>query len=320
MYMTADYSFAQLYSSAIVPLLRRATDERASVRPRSRTWAIAIGVLSGAMTLAALIMFTKDLSSFLILLGFGSFSTLILCGVIMREPHRPIDARLAEHTGEILAEHTFNGSYLQEAPKDWVPVDRLAELGVIGWSGTCQMGAGLEGIHSGRRFRIAFVHKTRKMAGDKDHNDRMIVFSGLVLKVDLPVSMPLTVIRPRNLNSEYARVQTHVSHITQRPLGDSEFDQQYELWTRSGQITREALGPDFSARFLTFTQSFGRKISGVGLIFDGNTLLVAIDRRRQSFLDLEAYGLDETSFQEKCAGVVEEMRLPGRMIDTLLGA
>lgn len=330
MYLTANHTFSQLYASTIAPLLRRAAGQPEKIRPRARTWAVTACalacvlacVLTGGLILGGVVFLAPDIQTALFLLGFAAFSTLILCGVMMREPHRAIDARLAEHTGEILAGHACDGTYVQTAPLDWLPLKRMAEIGVIGWGGSCHMGAGLEGGWQGKRFRFASVHKTRKISGDTDSDDRRVVFSGLVMRTDWHRSMPLIVIRPRTLIGDHASVRTHVSQMPQWILGHDGFDARFELWSRSGTIARQALGPEFGDCFLRFADAFARggaHAGHVAAVFDGMTLLLAVERH-ETFLDLDSHGLDETAFQDKCADVIDEMRLPCRMIDTLTGA
>jgi len=316
-----DPAFRDVYDRRIAPLLTGSADKRRTARTRGKRRAAVAMVVGLGVSAVGAVALVEALVPAIIAGLMGVAFTVAIAATLVRRADAGIDRRIAEEAAAVLADHAFGGRFDARPGPDFIALDRFDALRVITRGGTTRLNAGVAGTWRDIGFRMATAKRVQRYSsgGDRDRDRTRVVFSGLLVTIDVPEPMPATIIQRRKGAWQSFFASAPRAGLRAVTLGDEAFDSAYEVWTEDPEGAPARLGPGFGTVFVDLAQHLTDRPTDLAAAFEGARFFLAIPGR-STVPSLSSRGLDVEAFADRCAEALWDMHLPCRIIDALTGA
>jgi hypothetical protein len=311
--------FPALYAGRIRPILAAHAPAREAGQRRGRIWAGTVAAAGATLTLIGMLKSAGNAPVTLATAGFGAFVTLIAAAIVRRQAVDGLDRVIAAEVGTVLAEAALGARFLPQPPADFLPLDRITHLSLIGSGGVTALGHALEGTCRGVAFRVAAAERVliHRGSDDNDRPAREVIFAGLVLQLSVPQEMPVIIIRRRRASWEGFFASALLQGLERIDLGTPAFNDLHEVWTDDPFRAAERLGPDFPAMIEEMAPAITHRPADFAVAFTGRQCFIAAPRRAP-FIDLSSAGQSDEAYAVTCQAALEDIMLPARLIARLV--
>jgi Protein of unknown function (DUF3137) len=256
--------------------------------PFGHVWALAVGVLGGAIALNLLVQQQRSFRHHLRALVMPT-----LCRAIGDVEH---------HAGE--------------APG--VPFDELERLGLLPGHDEWRIDDAFSGRHRGTGFVMAET-RLRLHPRSSRHRRSRTVFRGLVFALEVPRAIPAPILIARDagaLGNGLRGWLKGFKGLQRVILPHPAFEARFEVYGTREEVVRETLTPRFCDALVALSDGHPRQaLQGA---FRGRWFYLTLARRRDQFsLGSLFRALD--GLEREAAAVLQEIQIVHRVIDTLHG-
>jgi hypothetical protein len=312
-----------IFDGCILPKLRKVQSQRKNIRKEGLKYALSF---AGAWVLfiggICYISMPLSLPTTLILGAMAVFGALIIGGATLQQMTKRVELAFAKDVGEILSDHAFSGQF-EYAPIDtFIPAKRLSSLGGVKLYGSSEFRYGVTGTWKGIDFRmISAIYMTRK-AGSDSTNNNTVHFSGLILKLAVPKSMPSIVVCSKGGILDAFKHRPDKATMQIMPVENAEFSDVYEIWASDLSVAEKGITSDFTRAFMKLHDLYSRYDGAVSAAFDGNDFYLTV--RRSETTDENAGSLlrpgakSEETYEANLYAAFDEISIPCRVIEELV--
>jgi hypothetical protein len=314
-----EQGFAKVFRTRIQPVLDAAGEDWAATKRKGHLAVLAvIGV--GFLVAFAVVLFAPGAAvGKIMMLVFITIMTGIVARIIHKKVGESFNRKMAEAIGPILCEFMGVARFQHDIGPDFIGLPQFRALRLVTRYSKARVQDGLEGEWRGVRYRMA---EARLFQRYRRRNQReTLVFHGVLMRVESPTEMPtILFLREAGAVLGWLREQfTLPSGMERLPWPDPEVEAAFQIYARDTAAAQAAITPAFGRTLLTLRDEHPGARGYLTAAFDGRELLLAF-RQSRDFLNLGAYDLDPGNFAERTRGALEDLTLPRRVIDTLVGA
>ncbi len=311
-----ETGFSELYDTKIAPFFRALDAKREETRNRHRRQTVVVAIL-----------------------------TLLVCGAVMRAVH-PLAVIYPVFFGGALTAVTYFRSsvpdvhdvqgflrpllcafmgdmtYHPRPPTLFVPIERLQQLGVVPRAQDEHIAFGVEGTWLGEDYRlVAARFRERNTDETLGKGNYRTLFSGIVLEVDCPVNMPLTVFA-RDFGSAFNGLYKWAGgkHLPEHKLDleDNTLEDIFEVYTTDSDTARQNIDTRFAETLTQIATRFQQNNGYLGAAFEGRKFYIALSRPR-FFMGLDFGDRPFAESNDLLRNAMTDLLLPRQIIGALHG-
>ncbi|MQX37585.1 DUF3137 domain-containing protein [Roseospira navarrensis] len=314
-----ECGFSQVFQDRILPVVESRQEKRKSLAQKSGLTALAAGSIAAGVIIA-LWMYTAS-ESFMgpLIATVGIIvAAVVVTRALQRKQRAAFDGEIAEAIGPVVCDFMGIDHFRHGVDRGFLSPDTFRALRLVGSFNRVTVQDGLEGAWRGVRYRMVEAHLQYR-SGGKNRSTRT-VFKGLLMRIDTPNPMPkILFLREQGAVLGWMRdTFTGVSSLERLEFPDPEVEEVYEVYTDDRPAAQAALSPGFGRTLLDLRDAHQGAKGYLAAAFEGRHFYLAV-RQKGDFFNLGASDLEPDRFAERCRDALEDLLLPRRVIDTLLG-
>lgn len=316
--------FADVLRQELLPIFRETRDEARSRGARARLISRGILAVGGAVALGLAILHPfEDEGARWVVPVFVLAAAGILSAVVRHQTRSNFNRRIKDRVVPILARQLGITDFRARPDPAYLALHALHDLRILPFFTEIDIEDGMSGRWREVGYRLAEVRLRRRRPGDrKDQGDKYeLVFKGLAMEVETPVDMPWTLfeVSPAGF---LGRVQdATLSARGLQPVhygdGSGQADAPFRVYSEDPAAARAQLPAIFLQTLARIAAQQGQEPRRIEAGFRGRTFYLCL-RRKEEFLEVDAFDTTEDQFTANCRDALEDMALPRRIIDLLI--
>ncbi len=312
-----ETGFAEVYDTKIAPFFRDLDAKREETRERHRRQTLVVG---GTTFMAALIVASQvhPLACLYVLFFGGAFTAV----TYFRRSVANLPA-LQNFLRPLLCKFMGDMTYHKTPPTPGVPVQRLQQLGVVPRAQKEYIGFGIEGTWRNEHYRLVTARFYERNTNDNPGQSKnRTLFKGIILEVDCPVNMPLTVFARdfgKTFNGFYKWAGRKHMPDHKLDLEDEKLEGIFEVYTDNPETAQERIDARFADTLVQIAERFQTNKSYLSAAFEGRKFYIALTRP-QGFMGLDFGDKPFAESNDLLRNAMLDLMIPRDIIDMLHGA
>lgn len=312
-----EQGFAEVYRNRIQPLIETSREEWVSVR---RLGQRVVMVFAGFAMLigGGVLVFGPDaLPTRLMMTVFVAVAVGILATKFYKKIGTDFNEKMAKTIGPILCDFMGVAEFRHDVGPEFIGLDRFRTLRLISGHSTARIQDGLEGEWRGVSYRMAEARLIQRRGRNRQET---VAFHGVLMRVQSPKSMPtILFLRETGAMRGWLRERFALPAGMERlAFPDAEVESVFQVYTTDVAAAQAAITPAFGRTLLKLREDHPGARGYLTAAFDGAELLLVF-RVSRDFLNLSGYDVDPADFADRCRAALEDLTMPRRVIDTLVG-